>query len=163
MPSQSEIHHHFLWATKQILNLLQSMTDEEFSQKPSWNGRAIRESILHLVSVNAYFSSPDSYSAIIESSKHMDKNELLHTWSNLTNKIYDIFENDPKKTIPVKTKQGLIKNISGIDLLYMLTDHFSYHRGQIITTFKAITGKEGTGTDFARYLMEDEPDYTLPV
>ena len=138
------------------------MKNEEFAQKPSWDGRPIREIILHLISINAYFSSSkDEYSAIIERSKQMDKDELLLLWSNLSKKVYMILENNPEKTIPVKTKKGLIKNISGIDLLYMLTDHFSYHRGQIVTTFRAMTGKEGIGTDYARYLTEDEPDYAF--
>ena len=116
-----------------------------------------------MISINAYFSSPDNNSALIESSKQINKNKRLHPRSILTTKVYTILETDPEKIIPVKTKKSLIKNVSGKDLLHMLTDHFSYHLDQIITTFKAITGKEESGTDRARYLMEDEPDYRLSI
>ena len=43
----------------------------------------------------------------------------------------------------------------------MLTDHFAYHRGQIVTKFKITTGKEGVGTDYASFLTEDNPDFKL--
>ncbi len=54
-------------------------------------------------------------------------------------------------------KDGSQRKIEGTDYLLSYTDHSSYHRGQIITTFKIITGKEGISTDFYYFLKETNP------
>ena len=91
----------------------------------------------------------------------MDLQELLILIKTLSKTVYEIFENNPEKFIPMRTKSGTMKNITGISLFHMLTDHFAYHRGQIVTLFKEITGKEGIGTDYASFLLEDNPDIDI--
>lgn len=152
---------HFLWSTKKIIDLLETMSEEQFNSKIPENTRSIQEIILHLVSIYAYFSSFTDHKSIVEKSKQSNKEELLQLYRELSKKVSDIFKNDEEKMIPVKTKDGKMKNISGISLLHMVNDHFAYHRGQIITKFSAITGKEAVGTDYALFLQEDNPDITL--
>lgn len=161
MNESTEMHHHFLWATKRITNILGSMTEEQFNYKSSEINRSIREIILHLVSIYAYFSSFNEYQSIVDKGKESNKKDLLELMQDLSKKVYDILENDPQKTIPVKTKNGTIKNIMGFSLFHMLVDHFAYHRGQIVTMYKISTGKEGIGTDYATFLQEDNPDFSF--
>lgn len=161
MTDSNELYNHFLWVTKKITNLLDNMTEDQFNQKSSEEERSVKEIILHLVSIYAYFSSFNEYQSIVEKSNRMDKKELLQLMRDLSKKVYTVLENEPKKMIPVKTKNGIKKNITGFSLFYMLTDHFAYHRGQIVTKFKMITGKDGVGTDYASFLTEDNPDFKL--
>ena len=161
MSEKADILNHLLWATKKLNDLLLTLTEDEFNKKSSPENRSIKEIVQHLVSINAYFSSFNEYKAIVEKSKLMNKEDLLELYRELTKKVYEIFQKDPEKTLPIKTKNGTMKNISGFSLIHMYTDHFSYHRGQILTTFKSITGKEGIGTDYAIFLQENEPDFKL--
>ena len=156
MSEKADILNHLLWATKKINDLLVAVSEDEFNKKPSLKTRSIKEIVLHLVSINAYFSSFNEYKAIVETSKQMNKDDLLELYRDLTKKVYEIFQKDPEKFIPIKTK-----NITGFSLIHMYADHFSYHRGQILTAFKLVTGKEGIGTDFAIFLQENEPDFIL--
>ena len=136
---------HLLWTTKKVSELLLTMSYEQFSKKLDKDTRSVKDIIIHLISIYAYFSSPNEYKEILEKSK----------------KVCDIFENNPEKFIPVKTKGGKVKQISGFSLFHMVSDHFAYHRGQAMTIFKAITGNDGVGTDYAVFLMEDQPDIDL--
>ena len=155
------MHNHFLWATKRLTVMLNKMPEELSNQKSNLKNRSIREIVLHLVSIYAYFSSQPDYKIIVEQGQAMNKNDLLSLMNALSKKVFNILETNPDKTIPVKTKNGNIKNISGYSLFHMLTDHFAYHRGQLVTMFKGITGMEAVGTDYASFLTEDNPDIDL--
>lgn len=152
---------HLLWTTKKVSELLLTMSDEQFSKKLDKDTRSVKDIIIHLISIYAYFSSPNEYKEILEKSKKQSKNDLFILLKDLTKKVCDIFENNPEKFIPVKTKGGKVKQISGFSLFHMVSDHFAYHRGQAMTIFKAITGNDGVGTDYAVFLMEDQPDIDL--
>ena len=158
MSQSTEIFKHFLWATKHLTNVLETMSNEVFNQKINDKARSIKEIVLHLISTYAYFSSQSEYREIMDKSKKIEKNELINLMKELSKKVYDIFESNPNKIIPVKTKNGTINEIKGFNLFYMVTDHFAYHRGQIMIIFKELTGKDGVGTDYALYVMEDDPD-----
>ncbi len=161
MQDSTDLYNHYLWATKKITDLINTMTEEQFIGTPSDNSRSIRDIILHLVSIYAYFSSFDKYNAIVEKSKEINKQDLINLMRELSKKVYTVLNSELKKMIPVKTIGGTVKNITGFSLFHMLTDHFAYHRGQIITIFKDVTGKEGVGTDYALYLIEDNPDIDI--
>lgn len=161
MIDSSDLYNHFLWATKRITTMLGTMSEGQFNQKVNAENRSIQEIVLHLVSIYAYFSSQTEYKQIVDNSKSLDKAALLNLMRDLSKKVFTILENDPNKFIPIKTKNGVIKNINGFSLFHMLTDHFAYHRGQITTIFKEITGKEGISTDYASFLIEDTPDFVF--
>ena len=159
MTNSNDLHNHFLWATKRITTMLETMSEDQFNKKIHSDNRSIKEIVLHLVSIYAYFSSQAEYKSIVETSKSLEKTSLLELMKELSKKVFTILENEPNKFIPIKTKNGVAKNINGFSLFHMLTDHFAYHRGQIITMFKETTGKEGIGTDYATFLIEDNPDF----
>ena len=156
-----DITNHFLWSTKRLIDLISNMSEEQFNSKQPSNTRSIREIILHLVSLYTYFSSFADYKNIVEKSKQTNQEELLHLLRDLSKKVNEVFSSDKEKVIPVKTKTGIIKNVTGLSLLYMLSDHTAYHRGQIITKYSSITGNESVDTDYAVFLQEDNPDLTL--
>lgn len=151
--------NHLLWSTKLLTNTIATMNEDQFSRQLDSETRSVKEIILHLISIYAYFSSQSEYKTIVERSKTLDKNDLLNLLKELTKKVFDTFSTNPDKFIPVKTKNnGTIKEVKGFSLFHMVSDHFAYHRGQIMTVFKRITGKEGVGTDYATFLMEDNPE-----
>lgn len=154
MSETIDMYNHYIWATTRLTSILSSLSEDQFKKKVHNDNRSIQEIVLHLISIYAYFSSQQEYNAIVEKSKTLNIKDLLKELETLTNKVINIFKNDPDKTIPVKTKNGTIKNVTGFSLFHMVSDHFAYHRGQIVTIFKELTGNEGIGTDYALFLME---------
>ena len=52
---------------------------------------------------------------------------------------------------------GSERKIEGQNFLLVYTDHSTYHRGQLVTTYKLITGKQSVSTDFYSYLTKKNP------
>jgi uncharacterized damage-inducible protein DinB len=153
--------NHFLWATKKITAMLETMSEEQFNDKLDQEKRSIKEIVLHLISIYAYFSSQNEYRSLVALSESLDKLNLLNLMKELTKKTIKTFETYPDKTIPVKTKSGIVTNVTGFSLFHMVSDHFAYHRGQIVTIFKEKTNRDAVGTDYAQFLSEDNPDLSL--
>ena len=158
MTESNDLLDHYLWSTKLVLGLLDNLTEEQITHKSIEINRSIKEIVLHLISIYAYFSSFNEYKSILESTKSMDKNQLLKQMRDLTKKSFIVFSNDSQKVIPIKTKKGISKSITGVSLFHMFSDHYAYHRGQIMTMYKLETGKDAVGTDYAVFLQEDNPD-----
>ena len=87
----------------------------------------------------------------------MKQKDLLTTWNTRVEEFVEAIESDPKKSYMLKMEDGTERKIEGQNYLLSYTDHSTYHRGQIITTFKVVTGKEAISTDFYTYLTKKNP------
>lgn len=152
----SDIGKHCIWADRQVVTLLRSVLPEDFSKKLDQTGRGLQDLVVHLLSGYDMVLGND-YNKSMEKFNNMKQKELLDYWDKLVEQFIKAIEENPAKSFEVKVDDGSKKVIKGQNYLLAYTDHSTYHRGQLITTFKIITGKEAVSTDFYTYLEKSNP------
>lgn len=152
----SDIGKHCIWADREITKLLLSVSEDDFTKVPEHTGRSMHDLVVHILGGYEMVLGGD-YNKAIQSYDSMKKEELLNSWSNLVDKFVTETEGNPSKSFSIKMDDGSKREIEGQNYLLSFTDHSTYHRGQLVTTFKIITGKEAVTTDFYSYLTKSNP------
>ena len=152
----SDLGKHCIWADKEVSKLLSTVPKSDFTKVPEHTGRSLQDLVAHILAGyemvlgGNYKDATDKYGA-------MKQKDLLTAWNTLVEKFIEAIESDPKKSYMLKMEDGTERKIEGQNYLLSYTDHSTYHRGQIITTFKVVTGKEAISTDFYTYLTKKNP------
>lgn len=154
--SLSDIGKHCIWADREMVKLLASVSQDEFTRVPEHTGRSMHDLVVHILV--GYESMLDSdRKKTKDDYDSMKKNELVDSWNKLVEKFVTETEKNSSKSFTIKMDDGSKRKIKGQNYLLALTDHSTYHRGQLVTTFKIITGKEAVSTDFYEYLTKTKP------
>lgn len=143
----SDIGKHCIWADRELAKLLSSVSQDDFVKVFYHTGRSMHDLIVHLVATYEIELGGD-YKQAMKDYSSMNKVKLLNTWSNLVEKFITEIESNPQKSFEVKMEDGSKRKIEGLNFKLAYTDHSTYHRGQLVTTFKGITGREAISTDF---------------
>ena len=154
----SELGPYYEWAENRIIKLLAPLPDDQFEMKLENTGVSLRDLTIHMIIQYEWFFHWSEKTFMKEMRDKLSRNtkeELLKHWRDGRNKfLAAIKEEDPNKTIEVPFTNDKIIKIRNEDYLFAYTDHHTYHRGQIVTTFKAVTGNEAVNTDYYTYLAE---------
>ena len=158
----SELSFYYAWADKRIINLLNTISNEQFTQKLN-NERSLKELSAHLVAsyemlllhnLNNTYLGMKELEELSKQIKNKSKNELLEYWGQILERlIILLMKISPKKELNIPTGQQSLTKAKYEELIFSFTDHSTYHRGQLITTFKIITGNEAINTDYYTYLI----------
>ncbi|MEP6951889.1 MAG: DinB family protein [Ginsengibacter sp.] len=135
--------------TPRIIKCLQEMDEVEIWQSPNVNSNSVANLLLHLCgNIRQYIISAlggvedvrerdKEFSTKTGYTKSALLNELTGTISEATAIIKNIDESGLTKIYSV---QG--SNLSGIGIIIHVTEHYSYHTGQIVFWTKQIKNKD---------------------
>lgn len=134
---------------KRIINCLQEIGEAEIWQKPNDNSNSIANIILHLCGnitqyiVSSLGNNIDSRERDREFSTHegYDKSELANKLTSVITKANKIIQNISEDNLEKRyTVQGF--DLSGIGIIIHVTEHLSYHTGQIAFWVKQLKNKD---------------------
>jgi uncharacterized damage-inducible protein DinB len=135
--------------TPKIISSLNELTEEQVWDKPNEISNSIGNLILHLCgNISQYILSaldlqPDKRERDKEFSTKggFDKNLLTVKLAATVDQAVRIIENmDETRLMKKYSVQGF--QLSGVGIIVHVTEHYSYHTGQIIYRAKQITAKD---------------------
>lgn len=153
----SDIGKHCIWADRRLATLLSKVSEEDFIKTPEQTDRSLKDIVAHIMAGYNMVLGGDYVKATETYTQKMNQQELLQEWASLVEKFIVDIESNPEKSYNIKMDDGSSRTIKGQNYLLSYTDHSSYHRGQIVTTFKFITSNEAISTDFYDYLTKTDP------
>jgi hypothetical protein len=146
---RSQIIHRIGLNAPRIKICLDLITEEDLWKRPNETSNSIGNLILHLCGnmtqyvISSLGNEPDirdrdkEFSTAGGMSREECFSKLHHTVSKVINVIHNAAEEDLTK---VRSVQGF--DCSGIGIIVHVTEHFSYHTGQIATLAKLFSNKD---------------------
>ncbi len=140
---------HLHESTKRVDACLQLLTEEQVWHKPTAQSNSIANLILHLCgNMTQYILSslnniPDARERDKEFSTEsgLSKAELIEKlFSTVTEVVKVIEKQTDALLLQIRSVQGFSK--SGVRIIIHVTEHYSYHVGQIALITKLITNKD---------------------
>jgi len=144
---------YWQWADQSVWNLVQGLSDEEFT-KCFEKGPSIHQRYIHLAE-DSWEWYTDWTGADIEEEpdfQAMSKEELFDFISEYNTKWEHLLQSDKIKTIEVGTIEKMIP-ITFPEIIFHMSNHATYHRGQIIMTLRML-GKEVQFTDYVPFKLQ---------
>lgn len=145
----SDCIQHINEYTKRIHTCLDLLTEEQVWQKPNEASNSIANLILHLCGnmtqyvLSSLGGEPDNRERDKEFSAEggYTKEELLARLSSVVSKVITVADQqDEALLLKTRSVQGFTK--SGLAILLHITEHYSYHTGQIALLTKLMTNKD---------------------
>ena len=146
------------WADRRIIGLLENMDEELFTKPVPGVDRSVRDMAEHLIVYYDYFLKKDKveFLAMQENLKGMNKQALLEHWKNAVGEFARGVNKFPEDPVEVQDKKKGKVKVTKEEYLLLYTDHATYHRGQLITLYKAATGSEAVNTDYYEFLISQK-------
>ena len=135
--------------TNRIIKCLKEIEETEIWQHPNENSNSIGNIILHLCgNIRQYAISSLGETEDVRvrdkefsTKEGFNKNELLAKLKDTVDEAIEIIENlDESELIKLYSVQGF--NLSGIGIIIHVTEHYSYHTGQIAFWVKLLKNKD---------------------
>lgn len=135
--------------TQRIQTCLQHLTEEEVWHKPNAASNSVANLILHLCgNMTQYVLSslgglPDERQRDLEFSTTggLTKEELFAQLSTVVTSVTEVIQQqDEASLLQTRTVQGFQK--TGIAIILHITEHYSYHTGQIALLTKLMTNQD---------------------
>jgi uncharacterized damage-inducible protein DinB len=135
--------------TDKVLRCLSDFSDTEIWERPSTASNSMGNLILHLCgNITQYILSAlggredrrerdKEFGATGGYSKDQLLNQLVQTTKEATTIIMDL---DPNEFLKVRSVQGFL--LTGIGIVVHVTEHYSYHTGQIAFQTKQVRNKD---------------------
>jgi uncharacterized damage-inducible protein DinB len=135
--------------TKRIENCLALLSEEQVWQQPNAASNSIANLILHLCgNMTQYVLSglgelPDNRKRDqeFETKGGFTKAELIHKLNTVVEEVIAVIEHQTTDSLlQTRTVQGFTK--TGMAIVLHITEHYSYHTGQIALLTKLMTNKD---------------------
>ncbi len=135
--------------TPKIVKCVDALTEEQIWQRPNETSNSIGNMMLHLCGnitqyiVSALGDQPDIRERDKEFSVKggFSKEELVSKLIDTLNRAISVIRNtDENRQMKIHSVQGF--SYSGIGIIIHVTEHYSYHTGQIIFWTKQLTSKD---------------------
>lgn len=155
--TSNHLGKYYEWADKRIIALLEKADEKLFVKKLEGNKRSLRDLAEHLVVYYEYFlykKNKVSFKKLQEKLKTMGKQELLDYWKKVMKEFSRSVENFEEDFVDLPLSKGGSAKVSRDNYLFCYSDHATYHRGQLITTYKEVTGRKAVATDYYIFLMD---------
>jgi len=132
-----------------IEKCLNVLNEDEVWQRPNESSNSIGNLILHLNGnttqyiISSLGHNPDNRKRDAEFSAQdgFNKKELFEKISATVKKASEVLRNtNEKELLRMRTVQGF--EMSGVDIVVHVTEHFSYHTGQIVFWTKLLKDKD---------------------
>lgn len=161
----------YVWADKRIIKMLRHIPEEKFSYRLQATNRSLKDLSKHMIGSYEQFIlfhlknkhiGMKELEDLMNSYNSKAKEELLNYWHEIVVKFSHVLkevEIDAVVEVP-SGKQSLVK-VPYEEVIFSYTDHSTYHRGQLITTLKVLTGQEVSNTDYYTYLVTQKKDTAI--
>ncbi len=142
------LHRLYGESLPRILNCLDQLSDDQIWWRPNDSSNSIGNLVLHLSgNVRQWIYSglggyPDHRKRQTEFDEHgpMNKAELISRITSAMEMIKPVIENLPLEEL-LKKRSVQTFNETGLTILIHVTEHFSYHTGQIAYITKMLNNK----------------------
>ncbi len=145
----NQSNHRILESLERVKKCFHELGEEEIWHRPNESSNSIGNLILHLSGnigqyiVSGLGDNPDARNRDAEFSAEggTTKEELIRLLSDTVAKAAKIIGNqDEKQLVKIRSVQGF--TLSGIGIIIHVTEHFSYHTGQIAFWTKLLKNKD---------------------
>ena len=156
------LYEYLFWAHERMMSGVQQLTPEEFGRDLGASHRSVRETLVHMMSVEWLYLSrwhgvfPDKMLSL-EAFPTLEG--LEERWSGIRRELRGFLGRVKKEHL---NNLMVYRNIGGEEVklplhvgLMHLVNHATYHRGQIANMFRQL-GKETEPTDLFRYYIEEQ-------
>ncbi|MDR3587605.1 MAG: DinB family protein [Desulfosporosinus sp.] len=149
------------WANKKLLNAVSNLENEEFVRDLSSSFKSIRDTMVHVLSAEELWLSrwlgeqgrtqlnPDNFKTYTS---------LADCWENLRSKrnnfLLSLTEEALAKEISFKTLKGVSYSLELWKQMLHVTNHSTYHRGQIVTMLRQLK-KQPPSLDLISYYLRE--------
>ena len=146
--------NYLIWADRRLWNIVEGLTDEEFSQALCEEGGSIRKRYLHLAEDTWEWyhdwigEEPENEPAFEE----MTRAELFSSISDYNGRFIQMINHRKNERIEL-CPEGKAVDIIFEEILFHMVNHATYHRGQIAMGLR-ILGKEVKMTDYVPYRID---------
>ncbi|MGY5858816.1 MAG: DinB family protein [Candidatus Thorarchaeota archaeon] len=144
---------YMLWADERILEIVKTLTDEEFSQELIQGAGSIRDRYLHMTQGHCQWyyrwvnKNPESVNF-----ESLERDALFKFLNRCNGMIMDLIQGNGFDAAKVPSSTGEIY-LTMEEMVFNIINHATYHRGQIVTILRCL-GKEVTSSDYMSYLID---------
>ncbi|TFH10399.1 MAG: hypothetical protein E4H14_02585 [Candidatus Thorarchaeota archaeon] len=142
-----------LWADERIWEVVQTLTDEEFSQTCDEKSGCIRDRYLHMAQGHSQlyhrWINENSEKKELESLSRDGLFSFLHHCNGL---IMDLIQGNGFDAAKIPFSSGEIL-LTMEEMVFNIINHATYHRAQIVLLLRQL-GKSVNATDYVPYLIE---------
>ncbi|MCJ7817361.1 MAG: DinB family protein, partial [Candidatus Thorarchaeota archaeon] len=143
---------YMLWADERIWEIVETLTDEEFSQELIPGSGSIRNRYLHMAQDHCglYYrwvrNDPENVEV-----ERLERDALFSFLNRCNGMIMDLIQGNGFDAAKVPSTAGEIY-LTMEEMVFNIINHATYHRGQIVTILRCL-GKEVSATDYMSYLI----------
>lgn len=144
---------YMLWADEKIWEIVNTLSDEEFSQTIDEKSGSIRDKYLHMAHGHSqwYYRWIDKKPEELEYD-NLEREALFSFLPRINGLIMDLIQGNGFDAAKVPSSAGEIY-LTMEEMVFNIINHATYHRGQIVTMLRCL-GKEVTATDYMPYLID---------
>jgi uncharacterized damage-inducible protein DinB len=148
------ISKYLFWADSTIWNIVESLTDEEYSRDLYDNGGSIQRRYAHLAQDlwEWYFDWRGEEYGEEPDFMHMSREEVFKSINEYSKMFTDMIEKRIVTHLDMDTGEAKLR-ITFDEILFHLVNHATYHRGQIVMGLR-ILGKDVVMTDYVPHRIQ---------
>ena len=153
MAIQNKMSKYLFWADSTIWNIVQTLTDEEYTRNLCENGGSIQKRYVHLAEdMWEWYHDWIGKDAIEEPDfMAMPREKIFATIKKYNQLFSDMIEDRSVDHIKIESGEGKVQ-ITFEEILFHLVNHATYHRGQIVMGLR-ILERNVVMTDYIPYRM----------
>ena len=144
------------WAEARVAELIEKLSDTEFTKKHTSLGKSIRNLVEHLwmsIEIFKLQLSKKEAGNINEEASKISRQELMERWHKAPSQLASVLQGEHLDGIDVDLGDGRIVTFGMEDWFLSYCDHSVYHRGQMISLLKLL-GHKGVNTDYGTFVVE---------
>ena len=154
MTLQNKMSKYLFWADSTIWDIVQNLTDEEYSRDLYENGGSIQRRYTHLAQDlwEWYLDWIGQEGMEKPDFTNMSREETFTSIKEYSKLFTNMIEERTVNHIELDTGETKVK-IGFDEILFHLVNHATYHRGQIVMGLR-ILGKDVVMTDYVPHLIQ---------
>ncbi|WP_180954059.1 DinB family protein [Bacillus sp. M6-12] len=155
MENTKLLFHYHNWATNRLINYIAENCQDVFNERVDSVFSSLSETVSHILSVDQlWFNRITGHEGILAPIEFTDINVVKEQINKLFQSMDEYLRKaDLSKKITYKNSSGTeFQNVLN-DIIIHLTNHGTYHRGNITAMLWAL-GKKSISTDYIFYLRE---------
>ena len=141
------------WANNRIIEACASLTPEQFTRDLASSFRSVRDTLAHIYGaewlwlerwhgrIPSALPSADDFPNLDSLQQRLAKMDR-----NLVDYVASLSADDLQRVVPYRTTAGVAQAQPVWQMLQHLTNHSTYHRGQVATLLRQL-GSKATSTD----------------
>ena len=154
MTLQNKMGKYLFWADSMIWDIVQNLTDEEYSRDLYENDGSIQRRYTHLAEdLWEWYHDWIGKEGMEEPDfMNMSRDEIFASIKEYSKLFTDMIDERKVNHIDIETREAKVR-ITYEEILFHLVNHATYHRGQIVMGLR-ILGKDVVMTDYVPHRIQ---------